>query len=297
MKAKTQSPGKSVRGVVLAAVLVMAASAGTSPAPRASGPAPDDLVLEYKMPAGRVLRYLLKDEVKESTDRMGETVETVVTASGTDTFRAKGRKNGGHLLEVTIEDSTLVISSPRGENRPDLKPIIGKSFDLVLSPLGVEVDVSGAEAITFTSLSGPRSVAPGYKVFFPDLPDKPIRVGQSWTTNSIVEEQAGTIAIRTEIQRINTIDGVETVEGLECLRITAKLTGRFSGSGNAQGTDIKIDGKITGTDVWHFAPKEGIYVRSNSDVLNEMTVTVTRGQTMTFPTTQKQKKTLTLAAR
>lgn len=283
------------RVVGLTLCLLLAGYAGTAPAPRAAGTAQAEIVLEYKMPAGQVLRYLGTDEVRETTDRMGETVETVVTSSGTDTFRAKGRKNGDILLEVTIEDASLAVSSPRGETKPDLKPIIGKSFDLVLSPLGAEVDVSGAEAITFASLSGPRSVAPGYKVYFPDLPDKPTRVGDSWTTNSVLEEKAGELTIRTEIKRINTIEGFEAVMGMDCLRITAKLSGRLSASGNMQSTDIKIEGEIKGTDVWHFAPKEGIYVQSVSDVVNTMTTTITRGQTMTLPTTQKQKKTVKLA--
>jgi len=297
MKAKMESQGRLIRVAAWTAGLVLVFCAGTSPAPRAAQTPAADIVLEYKMPAGQVLRYQGTDEVKETTDRMGETTETLVTSSSTDSFRAKGRKNGGHLLEVTIEDASLVVSSLRGENRPDLKPIIGKSFDMVLSRLGAEVDVSGAEAITFTSLSGPRSVAPGYKVFFPDLPDKPIRVGDSWTTDSAVQEQAGPIAVRTEIRRVNTVEGFEAVMGMDCLRITAQLTGRVTGSGNVQGADIKLEGEIKGTDVWHFAPKEGIYVRSKSDVLNTMTATVTRGQTMTLPTTQKQTKTVKLAGR
>jgi len=279
------------------AALILAGCAGTASAPRAAQAAPAALVLEYKMPSGQVLRYQGTDEVRETTDRMGETTETLVTSSSTDSFRAKGRKNGDHLLEVTIVDTSLVVKSPRGEIKPDLKPIIGKSFDMVLSPLGVEVDVSGAEAITFTSLSGPQSVASGYKVFFPDLPDKPIRVGQSWTTNSVVEEKAGEMTLRTEIQRVNTIEGFEAVGGMDCLRITAKLSGRVSGAGKPQGTEVKIEGEIKGTDVWHFAPKEGIYVQSVSDVVNTMTATITRGQTMTLPTTQTQKKTVTLAGR
>jgi len=287
--------GRPSRVVGFALCLLLAGYAGTAPAPRAAGTAQAEIVLEYKMPAGQVLRYLGTDEVRETTDRMGETTETVVTGSGTDTFRAKGWKNGNHLLEVTIDESTLAISSTRGETKPDLKPVIGKSFDMVLSPLGAEVDVSGDEAITFTSLSGPRSVAAGYKTFFPDLPGQPVRVGDSWTTNSAAEEKAGPLTIRTEIQRVNTIEGFEAVGGMDCLRITAKLTGRVSGSGNAQGTDIKLEGEIKGTDVWHFAPKEGIFVQSNSDIVNTTTATVTRGQTMTLPTTQKQKKTVKLA--
>lgn len=297
MKMKKGSSARLAPAAVVAAILVVVGSVGTAPAPRAAQTAPANLTLEYKMPVGQVLRYQGTNEVREATDRMGETIESFVTSSGADVFRAKGLKNSDHLLEVSIDDVSVVVKGPQGEIRPDVKPLIGRSFAMVLSPLGVEVDVSEAEAITFQSLGGTRSIAAGYKTFFPDLPGKPIRVGDSWTTNSAVEEQAGPIAVRTEIQRVNTIEGFETVAGLECLRITAELTGRVSGSGKPQGADIKFEGDIKGTDVWYFAPKEGLFVQSISDVANTMTTTVTRGQTMTVPVTQIQRKTVKLAAR
>ncbi len=294
---KTKSSGKRVQAAVLSAVLVMAGSASVSPAFPTGQATSTELLLEYKMPEGQVLRYQGTDEMRETSDRMGETVESVVTSSGTDAFRSKGRKNGAHLLEVAIEDASLVISSPRGEIRPDLKPIIGRKFDMSLSPTGTKVDVSAAESITFTSVSGPRSVASGYKVFFPELPEKPIQEGGSWTTSSVTEEAAGPMTIRTEIQRVNTLAGYETVDGLNCLRVTTKITGRVSGSGNQQGADITVEGTIEGTAVWHFAPQEGQFVRLSSEVVSPMTVTVKRGQTLSMPTTQTQKKTIKLAGR
>jgi len=62
---------------------------------------------------------------------------------------------------------------------------------MVLSPLGAEVDVSGAESITYQFASGPRSVAPGFKVFFPDLAGKPVKVGDTWPSSFVIEDKGG----------------------------------------------------------------------------------------------------------
>jgi len=140
-------------------------------------------------------------------------------------------------------------------------------------------------------------VISNYKIFFPDLPGQPVKIGDSWPSNYAIEDKTGPLALRTEIQRVNTLEGFETVEGMNCVRIVSKLTGRVSGAGSQQGAEIRIEGDVKGTVAWHFAPKEGIYVQSTSDVVNEMTVTVNRGQTMTIPTTQKQKMDVKLAGR
>lgn len=287
-------------GIVVS--LILAGCAAKTAAPRAAeGPAapapPAGLVLEYKMPAGQVLRYSQTDEVKETGDIMGQIVESVITGAGTDSFRSKGRKDGHYLLEVAIEDMSLSATGPRGDFKPDLTPVVGKTFDMVLSSLGAEVDVSGAELLTFTMPNGTRSVASGYKVFFPDLPGKPVKIGDTWPTDYSLEDKSGPMAMRTDIRRVNTLDGFETVAGMNCVRITSRLTGRVSGGGSQQGAEIRIEGDVKGTVVWHFAPKEGIYVQSTSEVVNEMTVTVNRGQTMTIPTTQKQTTRVKLAGR
>jgi hypothetical protein len=76
---------------------------------------------------------------------------------------------------------------------------------------------------------------------------------------------------------------------MECARITSKQTGSISGTGSQQGLELLFAGTVKGTDVWYFAPKEGIFVKSISDVVSEIIITVSGAQAMTVPTTQKRK--------
>lgn len=284
-----------VRAAAVAAVLVLAGCAANAPAPKVAGtsvapkPAPAGVVLEYKFPAGRVLRYQLKEDMTQKSEAMGQTIETVAAGTSNYAFRSKGRKGQDLLLGVTIEDKTMSMTSIQGDMSPDLTSVKGKSFDMVLSTLGAEVDVSGAEAVTYDLATGTRSVANDFKVFFPDLPGKPVKIGDSWPSTYAIAEKAGPADMRLDFQLVNTLEGFETVDGLECARIKANVTGTISGTGSQQGLEMIFGGTHQGTDVWYFAVKEGLFVKSTSDLATDMTISISGPQNMTIPAKSTRK--------
>jgi len=302
MKPKLCAGGRFAWAAGIAAILVLAGcaaktSARVAGAPAASELKPAGIVLEYKMPDGQVLRYEEKQEAREVGEVMGQAREAITVATSALSFRAKGRKGRDHLLGVTIDDMTLSITNAGGDLSPDLTSVRGKSFDMVLSPTGTEVDVSGAEAITYEMVNGTRSVAAGFKLFFPDLPDRPIKVGDSWPSSAVVEDKAGATDIHIEFQSVNTLEGFEAVDGMECARISSKLAGTVSGTGSQGGADLVFGGTIKGADIWDFAIKEGLYVKSTSDSVTEMTISVTGPMTFTIPATQTRKGGVNLVGR
>lgn len=293
--------GRAVWASSLAAALLLAGCAARTEPPAVGGApaasvakapavpaAPAGIVLEYKMPEGRTLSYQTDGEVVESAEIMGQTRESRTTSSDAFSLRAKGRKEKDFVIGVTIDTMALSTATPQGDMSPDLTSLRGKSFDMVLSPLGSEVDVSAAEAITYESRTGPRNIAAGFKLFFPDLPGKPLRVGDSWPSGTGMTEKAAGIEIKFEFQNVNTFEGLETVDGRECARIRSEVTGTISGSGNQQGMDMVFSGTGKGTDLWYFAVKEGVYVKSTSDMKMDISITLSQlGQTL--PTTQTRK--------
>jgi hypothetical protein len=294
MTTTRRSAGSGGWAAGLAALLVLAGcAAGTRP-PQAEEaavgkPAPSGTVLAYKMPADQVLRYTDESEVREVTDAMGQVSESLAKSAASYAFQGRGKKGQDLLVGVTVDDMTLNISSPSGDVSPDMTEVNGRSFDMVLSPRGTKVDVSGAEAITYDLPNGPRSIAPGLKVFFPQLPDKPVKVGDSWPSSFVVEEKAGGVDMRIGIQSVNTLEGFETVDGLACARVSSKHTGTITGTGNQQGTDLAFNGAVNGSDIWYFAPAPGLYVGSEGQVVSEISVTVVGPQSMTIPVTQTRK--------
>ncbi len=268
-----------------------ARTAGVEAAPAAG------VVLQYKMPAGQVLKYRETGEVKESGEVMGQMIESITKATNAFSFRAKGPQGANHLLGVTIDDMTIHISSMQGDLSPDLKTVVGKSFDMVISPLGIEVDVSGAESVQYEFMGSTRNLASGFKIFFPDLPGRPVEIGDTWPSNFTIADKNETTDIRIEMQGVCTLDGFETVEGMECARVKTEYTGTIQGTGNQQGAELYFSGTSKGNDVWYFAIKEGLYVKSMSDVVNDMVIDVTGPQNLTIPTTQTRKGEVVLISR
>jgi hypothetical protein len=277
-----------------AALLLAGCAAGTAVV---EDMPPAGVVLKYKMPAGQALQYREVGEVKESGEVMGQMMESLTKAESTFSFRAKGPKDDNHLLEVTIEDMTIHISSMQGELSPDLKPVIGEKFDMVLSPFGAEVDVSAAESVQYEFMGSTRNLASGFKIFFPDLPEKPVEIGDTWPSNFTIADKNETTDIRIEMQGVCTLDGFETVEGMECARVKVEYTGTIQGTGNQQGTELYFSGNSKGSDTWYFAVKEGLYVKSTSDIVNDLVIDVTGPQNLTIPTTQVRKGEVHLVSR
>ncbi|MCU0646243.1 MAG: hypothetical protein MUC94_18550 [bacterium] len=95
-----------------------------------------------------------------------------------------------------------------------------------------------------------------FLTIFPDLPGKPVKIADSWTTNDTINVKEGGTEMRMTFVSVNTLQGFETVDGHECAKVTAK---------------------------------EGVFVKSISDGLSEGTVAVTGAQKMTIPMTMATK--------
>jgi len=251
-------------------------------------------VLEYKMPAGRALTYESRSEQAQVMEVMGQTMDTTTISTSAFTFKSKGLKDKNLLLGVTIDDLSISVTGAQGDMSPDTSAVKGKSFDMVLSPLGAEVDVSGAEAITYAIATESRDLSSGFKTFFPDMPGKPVNVGDTWPSSVSTTEKTTSMSIRIELQNVNTLEGFETVDGMECARIAAQVTGTINGSGNQMGQDLTFAGTVKGKDVYYFAVKEGFYVKAVSDSTAQMSIDVAAAG-MSIPVTQTSKSEVKLS--
>ena len=306
MELKNAFTGRPALAAAVAVILVLAGGAvtATPTAPKAPAiclaPAPAPaatVVLEYKMPAGRALTYQSKSEEAQVMEIQGNPMDTHTTNTSTFTFKAKGLKDKNFLLGVTIDDiAATMASSAQGDMSPDMSGVKGKSFDMVLSPLGAEVDVSGAEAITYDIASETRNLSSGFKIFFPDMPGKPLKVGDTWPSSAGTEEKTSSMKIQINFENVNTLEGFETVDGMECARISSQVTGTITGTGSQMGSDLTFSGTSKGKDVWYFAVKEGIFVKATSESTTEMSVDVSAAG-MTIPVTQTTKAEVKLAGK
>ncbi len=202
---------------------------------------------------------------------------------------AEGAKEGDHALGITIDGLTVTVSSPRGELEADTENVVGESFDMTLSKLGAEGGLPDPDVLQYTiGPEGPKSVITGFGVIFPDLPEGPITVGDTWPTTVEISEASGEGNVIITVDAINTLEGFETIDGFECAKIEAVLTGTIEGGGIQQGAEWTMQSHMEGGGTWYFAYKEGILVRDITEGIADGTIVVdSPNGEMTIPVTRE----------
>lgn len=258
--------------VILAVCMLAGCAAKTAPV---WGDPQTGTILQYRMPEGQVLKYETWDELHQTADIMGQTIETDAATSSSFTTRSNGQKEDNHQLTITIDGMSIKVQSTQAELEPDMSSVIGKSFDMVLSPLGKEVELIGAEAIKYDmGPEGNRNIAAGFKDFFPNLADRPVKIGDSWPDETSITDKTDRSEININFSGMNTLEGFETIDGKECVKVSAEYTGTIEGRGEQQGVELDTRGNLKGTVTWYFAYKEGIFIKQTSKSIAEGTIDV-----------------------
>jgi hypothetical protein len=250
----------------------------------------DGVSLRYKTPPKQALRYVNANEMVQTTKFGERAMVTRMNSRNILTVRPAGGPAEPIRMDFTLDSLRIDIQSPAGNMSPDLSGLVGRGFAMTLTSLGRETDVSGAAELKYTlGQMGERNLETEFKTFFDDLPADPVSPGAAWTSRDTIKaDQPGT-DIRLVFENVNTYDGVETVSGLPCVRIKTVSKGSMKGSGDSGGAKFEMDGTITGTGTWYFAPREGVLVKSASDVTTESTIRINAPQEMSLPMTMVMK--------
>lgn len=272
---------------VILAIFILAGCAAKLPI---WGDPQTGLILQYRIAEDQVLKYQLTIEQTQDVEVMGQQMKTETKGDIAFTAKSKGLEGNNHQLGITIDSMSININSPQGEISPDMSTVEGKSFDMTMSMLGKELDLSGAESIQYDlGQAGKRDLTSNFQAVFPDLAGKPVKIGDTWTSKDTITEKIGSGEIEITLESLNTLEGFETVDGLECAKISVKITGTLEGGGDQGGADLAFKGEIEGTETWHFAYKEGLLVKMITDAFTKGTVSVRGPQEMSIPLAQKMK--------
>jgi hypothetical protein len=282
-----KAAGKSWLLAPILAVFFLAGCAAKTASVNIWGNPEKGLILTYRIPADQALAYESSSDSTEVSEVMGQTVEVLTDGSSKYGFRTVGEPEGNLRLEVTLDGMSLDISSPQGSINPDMSGLIGKSFNMTLSPQGKELDTSEAAKLEYELTAGQtRNLQSGFQTLFPDLPSRPVKVGDSWPSYATIEEKSDTNAVKIEMELENTLVGIETVDGFECAKIESIISGTVTGEGTQQGMNLATSGELKGKDTWYFAYVEGYLLKIVSEVEVDASIEVTGPTNLTIPTTR-----------
>ncbi len=258
--------------VILAICMLAGCAAKTSPV---WGDPETGVILRYRMPEGQVMKYESWGETHQTSDVMGQTIEADISSSNAFTVTSNGQEENNHKLTIRMDDMSIKIQSTQGELEADMSTVIGKSFEMVLSPLGKELELIGADAIEYDmGPEGTRNIEAGFKDFFPNLADRPLKIGDTWPDESTITETTSSGEAKIHVSGEVTLEGFETIDGMECAKLTGKYTGTIEGKGEQQGFELSTKGDIEGTSVSYFAFKQGIFIKQTNEGTVEGTVDI-----------------------
>ncbi|MBZ5497171.1 MAG: hypothetical protein LAP85_12270 [Acidobacteriia bacterium] len=251
---------------VVSLLLAFCALAGQAMQKTEAGKSSDTPVtLTYQFPEGKALAYRQSGTETQNLEMMGQSMTSQTQSSIEFTAKQKGLKDGQFTLGITINALKIDSSSPQGDVSADTSSVLSKSFDMILSRLGKEIDTSGAAAIKYEfGSTGTRDLSGRFQSFFPDLPDRPVKTGDTWPSEDAVTQKVGSGELRITTKNVHTLDGFETVDGFECARIKTAVKGTLTGNLEQGGVGLSLDCTMEGSETWYFAIKEGMLIKSDS---------------------------------
>jgi len=248
------------------------------------------LSLTYRLPEEKMLKYQTSSSSVQNLEVMGQSMKIETNKDYEFSIKSKGLAESNYKLGFTIDSMDVNITGPQGEVPVDVSGVVGNGFDMTLSPLGKELDLSAAEPIQYDlGTQGKHSIFPDFQSLFPDLSSKPVKVGETWKSEDTIDIENAGSKIHLSMESINTLEGFETVDGLKCIKIVSEIMGTIEGKGEQQGMNLTTKGDVIGTDIWYFAYKEGLLVKLMSNIVADATITGVGPQNVTIPMTQEIK--------
>jgi hypothetical protein len=281
----------SSRSKILLSILALSVLAGFAIQNVTAGAKPQSTVtLAYQFTEGKTLIYQITNTQTQNLDIMGQAVSTESNSSLEFTLQPKGLKEGQYQLGVTINAFKFDAQSPQGGATADASSVVGKSFDMILSRLGKEIDTSGASSLRYTmGIAGTRDLGASFQALLPDLPETSVKIGDAWPSQDSIIQKSDGGDIHVNFNIVNTSEGIETIDGLECMRIKGTVTGKMTGNLEQQGMALLFDAKIDGTQTWYFAVKEGIFVKSETKATLGGIITAGDPANITIPMTGEMR--------
>ncbi len=283
MKTKNFRTLSSIGWIILAATIISLSGCATNKA--AWGSLKKGMVMKYQQNPEKNLNYSSSTSFEQTMNVMDQ--EFTITSEGEQLLKMKPiiDKDNDLTYEVTVEAMSSDLNTPRGEMTAKTEELIGKSFNLTISPLGNMIDYSGAEALTYDLGSGEtKSFSSEVQAFFPKLPDHPIKIGDSWESTDKIIENTASGKLLMEFTNMNTFEKIETFNGYECMKVNVVFVGTLKGEGEQDNMTLITSGDVEGSSTWYYAYMEGIFVGLATEGIGNTTTEIIGGpQEMSIP--------------
>jgi len=247
-------------------LLVSAAMLSLSTAAEKTPAAEKLYELKYQLKPGTTFVIVSTGETESVTDQMGTEVVASITGDGEDTYTVlSADKDKGLTIELEIGERTQDISSDMGSASTDFSELIGKKAKFVLLPNGEAEGFEGFDELPEVTTGSGETLTKelyiiGVKDTFPKLPDKPVKIGDTWKDVQGYDVPLGDYTLRSDSDYTYTLLEEVKKDGIDCLKIEVTGTDKVTGEFEQQGTLLELERVTTTKAVMYFAYNMGMFV-------------------------------------
>jgi hypothetical protein len=183
------------------------------------------------------------------------------------TFTRVGEGAGGLSATAVLDSLGVGVSSPHGRQVFDTRYLAGSEFALTISERGGAPAYDAEPVFDMTGmLEGTVTLSRLMNYGFPELPDHPVTVGDSWTSRSARSQVEAYLTMPASIETEYSFTGWETIDGVDCARIEARIVGKMTAQAVLQhGQRADYTGTLEGHATWHFDPDAGSLLQMSGE--------------------------------
>ena len=278
--------------LVMAALLVNAASSDP-----AAGQKQYDL--KYKMERGT--KFIVKSTGTSNivTDQAGTEVTADIESTGENIFKILAAdKVKGMTIEVEFGEGKQEMISINGSAETDFTPLVGKKAKFMLHNDGEVDGYEGfgvlPEIFTATGETLTKELYElGMKANFFKLPEKPVKIGDTWADTDSTDIPIGESTLKSEDETNYTVIAEVKIDGYDCLKIESNGISRLTGDIEQSGTTLNLDRETKSKGTLYFAYKIGMFVSIEAESNSAGIITIV-STGMEVPQTITSKGTTTV---
>lgn len=227
--------------------------------------------LNYNLPEIKELHYIKTENRNTYSMMMGmdikvkiqKDIDYIIKGAGVD-------RQNNYTGDILVNRLDLSVIRP-GKDIPTKSSATEEALKIVFSPKGKIIELSSASPTGKGEINVKNHIEDDLLI---NLPDETLQVGKVWTTPIEIRKVEGkeggeTLIITAKGETVSVVEGIETINGLECIKINTLLKGTIEQTGQVIGNKSSGNGEILRSSVWHFAYKEGIFVKSSTQEIRK----------------------------
>lgn len=244
----------------------------------------DGIDLSYRFPSDKPVHYVNTGKVVQDMDVNGQSMQVNVLSYLGCSIKSSGAQDNNLKLEISVDSLGETVDSPQGMSGGAIRDAAGMMINIVISPKGRELDITEARnAVINIEGSGATDLSDSFVGFFPRLPDEPVKQGYTWSTTDTIDNKTKLNSTFLIVTAQNTFEGMEKINGADCVKITSNLQGTRLMNIQTQGVELKTSGPFTGKSEMYFSPADGYFLKYSVTTTMKGEIEMISPQSMTIP--------------